>query len=236
MTAPADPPQLDIAARIVLMIRTMHTLVFTRRLGLTPELKMLICNRLCRIANRFEAAVARMRAGKKMRRSPSRERTGDGGGGQPGPEPPKPRTPPPRTALSQRDWLRRAVGVFFNSQAGCLRDLLENPELLALIAADVRIGRELRPLYRALGIDLLPEKPRRRRRRNQGPGEQPAEEPPARTLAARPWISKPAKPPKQPPPPPPAPYPPPPPDPYPRTPGDPKPSVLAIYGRGLVRG
>ncbi|MBS3023567.1 hypothetical protein [Acidiphilium multivorum] len=96
---------------------------------------------------------------------------------------PRPHTPRPARARSapdlprRRGWLLAPVPEA-TAAASQLRAFLADPETRALIAAEPRLGRILRPLCRTLGI-LLPA-PQSRARRPRAPGAPVAADPPTR--------------------------------------------------------
>ncbi|UNC14945.1 hypothetical protein FE249_12395 [Acidiphilium multivorum] len=105
-----------------------------------------------------------------------------------GAPPPRPRqrSNPARPARARsapdlprrRGWLLAPVPEA-TAAASQLRAFLAEPETRALIAAEPRLGRILRPLCRTLGI-LLPEAPQSRARRPRAPGAPVAADPPTR--------------------------------------------------------
>ena len=78
----------------------------------------------------------------------------------------------------RRGWLLAPVPEA-TAAASQLRAFLAEPETRALIAAEPRLGRILRPLCRTLGI-LLPEAPQSRARRPRAPITPAAADPPTR--------------------------------------------------------
>ena len=102
-----------------------------------------------------------------------------------GAPPPRPRKTPARPARARsapdlprrRGWLLAPVPEA-TAAASQLRAFLAEPETRALIAAEPRLGRILRPLCRTLGI-LLPA-PQSRARRPRAPGAPVAADPPTR--------------------------------------------------------
>ncbi|MBS3024854.1 hypothetical protein [Acidiphilium multivorum] len=103
-----------------------------------------------------------------------------------GAPPPRPRPHAPRPARARsapdlprrRGWLLAPVPEA-TAAASQLRAFLAEPETRALIAAEPRLGRILRPLCRTLGI-LLPEAPQSCPRRTRAPGTPAAADPPTR--------------------------------------------------------
>ena len=103
-----------------------------------------------------------------------------------GAPPPRQRKNPARPARvrnapdlpRRRGWLLAPVPEA-TAAASQLRAFLAEPETRALIAAEPRLGRILRPLCRTLGI-LLPEAPQSRARRPRAPGTPVAADPPTR--------------------------------------------------------
>ena len=141
------------------------------------ELITLIWTRLRRRGVRFAALLARFRAGTL-----------------PPPRPPRPRTRrapadgrPPHIRLPRTPgWLLRVMPQTGVAAYGAyLRQLLEDPEMLALLAAAPQAGRLLRPLLTALSIDPLPEVLRPPPKPKAAPAD-PAEPVPAATGQAPP--------------------------------------------------
>ncbi|MFT2094945.1 hypothetical protein ACMS1Z_09715 [Acidiphilium multivorum] len=102
--------------------------------------------------------------------------------GAPPPRPRKTPAPPARARSApdlprRRGWLLAPVPEA-TAAASQLRAFLAEPETRALIAAEPRLGRILRPLCRTLGI-LLPA-PQSRARRPRAPGIPAAADPPTR--------------------------------------------------------
>ena len=140
------------------------------------ELITLIWTRLRRRGLRFAALLARFRAGTL-----------------PTPRPPRPRTRrapadrPPYVRLPRTPgWLLGVMGPAGVAAYGVdLRQLLEDPEMQALLAAAPQAARLLRPLLTALSIDPLPEILRPPPKPTAPPAE-PAEPVPAATGQAPP--------------------------------------------------
>ena len=157
--------------------------IWGRHWGLEPAFRILIWGRVSRIRQRFASLVARIRAGVPARKSAPR----------PAASRPQASASEPRRRQRLPDsfaWLCRylpQVAAGFGSQ---LQLLLQEAEMQALIAADPRVGRILRPLCRMLAVPdapgVLPPRPPR----------------PARLHPARPRGAPPTPPPATPPPPP----------------------------------
>ena len=83
--------------------------------------------------------------------------------GTPPPRPRRPRAPrpgrpkPPLSLPRGRSWLIRLVRQEAAAAGSQLRYLLAEPDMRALVAADPRMGRLLRPLCHALGVTPPPE-------------------------------------------------------------------------------
>ena len=108
----------------------------------------LIWSRLRRRGIRFAALLARFRAGTLAAARPPRPRAK---------RVPSDRAPYVRLPTSA-GWLLRIMGPAGVAAYGAyLRQLLEDPEMLALLQAAPQAGRLLRPLLTALSIDPLPE-------------------------------------------------------------------------------
>ncbi len=109
---------------------------------LPPATWHLLTERLARLAKRFRALAARVAAGASTPR-PSR--------------PAKPRPDKPRLAKPSLPTGRGWITLRIEAAAPCggeLHMLLQEPELPALVRAAPQAGRLLRPLCRALGVDL----------------------------------------------------------------------------------
>lgn len=114
-----------------------------------------ICIRFGRILNRFNILLEKRRNGiPPPKPRPSRAKPRDAK-----PRPAEPATPPDTTrtpALPRRlGWLPGLVPEILGF-AGNLRLMLAEPEMEALIAADPRVGRILRPLCHLLGFNPPP--------------------------------------------------------------------------------
>ncbi len=143
-------------------------------------LVLILWNRLSRLMERVTTIVARHQAGRLRRR----RRTAAPA------SPAAPRQPPPRDRLPHRrgwltGWVRECV-----AHGNHLHLLLEDPDTLALIEAAPQLRPLLRPLWRMLRRDPLPEvlrdpepaKPPTRRRkavRRQQRKRRPASRPPS---------------------------------------------------------
>ncbi len=131
--------------RFSLVLQALCAVVAARSAGnaLPTALIRLIWNHLRRIERRVLALVAAIQSG--------RLRVGHGHGGRPG----------MRRAASAQGlvfprgyaWLCRLVPYKAAALSGQLRVALEDPEMVALIAATPRMAKLLRPLCRMLGMD-----------------------------------------------------------------------------------
>jgi hypothetical protein len=159
-------------------------------------LVVLIWARLRRLVGRILRLAARIEAGTppRPRRRAARPRL------------PRPtRRPPPTCRLPRgRAWLLRLVPGEGACAASQLRHLLTEPDMLALAAADPRMGRLLRPLCHMLGVAPPPVlAPAQVRSPPAAPAAPAADAPAAPRLpkAAAPWPAAPVAPapPRQPP-------------------------------------
>lgn len=176
-TTPPDPP----AARFARIIAVLLAMVGARlerpgKPGLTAPLTLAIAIRLQRIRNRLARYAARWDAGTLA--------------------PPRARRPTPRRRSARgatrwdalptlprgRAWLVRLVP---GSGVGAtqLRDLLDAPEMRAMLAAAPQIGRTLRPVWHMLSAEPLPDA--LRPSRPVSPDPPPGHPRPPRRLARR---------------------------------------------------
>ncbi len=136
---------LSLTDRFSQVIDALHALVAAQFRGPALSVAMigLICGHLRRVERRVLALVARVRAGDL--------RVWHGRGGRPGPRETAASVGPrlPRGYA----WLCKAVPNKAAALGGWLRVLLEDPEMVALIAATPRMGQLLRPLCRMLAVD-----------------------------------------------------------------------------------
>ena len=161
------PPPLSATDAFALIMERLYQAVAARsyRGQMAGPLILLICTRLRRLAARFAALAARVRAGTLRSRAPARRAASR-------PASP-PASPPPPRLPNDFAWLVRLVG---REAAGCgsqLQFLLTDPEFAALIAAAPQMGRLLRPLCRMLGVDASALPPPSSRRA-ASPGRAPA--------------------------------------------------------------
>ena len=167
MSAPPTPP--TPAERFARCIRDLRGVIAAQGLAirLPSPLILLVWARIRRLAFRFAQSAA----------NPPRPR-------KPRPADAKPQTAkPPREPAATGEphlptgyaWLRRLIPDHrINFCVGAIRDILENPEMAALIAATPTAGRALRPLCHILGIPLplnlrLPPRPKPEKPANPQP-------------------------------------------------------------------
>ena len=148
VSAPAPLSATDAFALIVeRLCQTVAAQSYRERMA--APLILLIWTRLRRLAARFAALAARVRAGTLRSRAPARRAASR-------PASPSGLSPPPPRLPNDFAWLVRLVG---REAAGCgsqLQFLLTDPEFAALIAAAPQMGRVLRPLCRMLGVEPPP--------------------------------------------------------------------------------
>ncbi|MHB1302686.1 MAG: hypothetical protein ACYCZB_04335 [Acidiphilium sp.] len=146
MSAPPTPP--TPAERFARCIRDLRDVIAAQGLAirLPSPLILLVWARIRRLAFRFAQSVA----------NPPRPR-------KPRPANAKPRSPREPVAAGEPclptgyAWLRRLIPDYrINFCVGAIRELLDDPEMAALIAATPTAGRALRPLCHLLGIPLPP--------------------------------------------------------------------------------
>jgi hypothetical protein len=141
---------------------------------LCGPLLILLGSRLRRTRNRFIALAARVRDGLLPAVAPAVRRTGS---------PRSAASAPPAAVLPRQfGWVQRMVPQpwLVNHWRNLLEGMLEDPELVAVIAVAPQMGRELRPLCRMLAITpppllALPARPRRPRPARK-PGERKPKE------------------------------------------------------------
>ena len=144
----------------------------TRRGG---TLLIAIWTRLNRMSTRFAAVAATPIPPPRPLRPAS----------EPLPTPAQPTETPrrkPAMAYGARWLIRLLPGTA--ASLSQLEALLRDPEMEALLAADPRLGRILRPLCWALGVHRSLAPPARKRRKRQAPESPPAEPAPAHAAAA----------------------------------------------------
>jgi hypothetical protein len=147
---PPSPPAIN---GFVLFINALRRAIFEpRRGGLAAgPLTIVVWRRLNRIATRFVALIAQVRAGAilssaRPRRSASSAATRPTGS----PNLPRPNLPRPPNDFG---WLVRLAPVAA-SYRGQLQHLLSNPEIASLLSAAPQLGQALRPLCHMLAIRL----------------------------------------------------------------------------------
>ena len=169
MSAPPTPP--TPAERFARCIRDLRDVIAAQGLAirLPSPLILLVWARIRRLAFRFAQSVANPPRPRKPRPANAKPRSPS--------EPIAPGEPHLPTGYA---WLRRLIPDHrINFCVGAIRDILENPEMAALIVATPTAGRALRPLCHILGIPLppnlrlpprpKPEKPAREPRSAPGP-------------------------------------------------------------------
>jgi hypothetical protein len=154
-TKPAMPDLISANLRLILR----GVLAAMGMWRLEAALAVLLYRRIGPLIGRIERMLARFRAGRLRRMTPRPQ------GAR------RKALEKAAVALPRRfGWLVQAGGhqaAGFGSQ---LQTLLNTPEMIALVAASPQAGRQLRPLCRALAVELpgYPERPRQtaiRRRR-----------------------------------------------------------------------
>ena len=133
-------PESDAAADLQMVLRGL--LAALGMWGLKPVLALLVYRRIGPIATRIERMLHRLRAGRLWR---VLDRAA--------PRLPTVRRPCP-VAPRRFGWLVQAGGYQAAGFGSQLQAVLETPEMAALLAASPQAGRILRPLCRALAIDL----------------------------------------------------------------------------------
>ena len=149
-------PSLAPAERFARLLASLLAMLGARlerpgRPGLPGPLILAAANRLNRIFHRLARYAARWQAGTL---TPPRPRPTT-------PRPPTPRRRAPAARAPDilpagQRWLVRLVpGIGVG--ASHLRHLLDDPEMAAMLRAAPQIGRTLRPLWRMLSADRLPD-------------------------------------------------------------------------------
>ncbi len=138
---------LSLTGRFSQVIDALHALVAAQYRGpvLSVAMIVLICGHLRRIERRVLALMADIRAGTL--------RVGHGRGGRSGPRETATAAPTGPKLPQGYAWLVRAVPNKAAALGGWLRVLLEDPEMVALLAATPRLGRMLHPLCRMLAVE-----------------------------------------------------------------------------------
>ena len=153
MDSTASAPGPDaITAAWQLILRGLQAALGS--LGLEPQQGVMLHGRISRIAGQIERMLVRFRAGRLWHRTVSKPVQARRGGAVAGRGPALPR---------RYGWLVRSGGwraAGFGSQ---LHFLLATPEMTELLAAAPQAGRILRPLCRALAIEMpgVFERPRK---------------------------------------------------------------------------
>ena len=145
---PPDPSRAP-EARFASLIAALYAAVAARltrpgRPGLEGTLIILICTRLQRMAARFTRLAARVAAGQTVMPRP-----------RPAAAPPRRQASPYQRLPRKKSWLLQLVPAAAFG-APHLQILLDDPATQALLSAAPQLGRTLRPLCRALGLDLPP--------------------------------------------------------------------------------
>ncbi len=148
---------------------------------------LLLTERLGRLAQRFRALIARVEAGTLPQIRPARIRPATS-------HPPAPRLPIAHLP-SGRGWINARIPDAAPC-AGALIVLLQDPAMPELIARAPQAGRLLRPICRALAVDLpdwlrLPPRPRKPIQRKPRLARAPKIHPRRRSLPI--WYPSPAK-------------------------------------------
>ncbi len=148
---PVGPSLSDRFGRIVAGLRYAVAAHSSLHHDLTP-LMMLLWARLGRMDARFQALVARVRAGLP---APAPRKTSPSA---------TPRRQTTRPAASPRlpqsyAWLVRLMLHIAAGYGSQLQYLLNDPEMPALLAAEPRLGRILRPLCNMLAVRPIPNLP-----------------------------------------------------------------------------
>jgi len=191
-----ETPTISLTDRFAAIIRGLRNDVCTRgfQTGLNQLLLALISTRLTRIIERFAAIVSRDRANPAQPAEPPARK--------PRPTPERKPAPGPAPGLAPLRlpyhfaWLLRLVpptitqgNAAVNGRIG-IQSLLDDPELLALIARNRAAGRLFRPLCHMLGIQPPPllRRPKPPRTPNPTPPDPtaPAEQPQHRSPRAAP--------------------------------------------------
>ena len=156
---PSEPvPHDDLAGRLTQILDTLRKMAAataSKRWVLIP-LAVLLHNYLSGVCRRFESLVLRLRAGpiaaRRARPKAARPQTF-------GPQP-SPADSASRPRLPARfAWVIEMIPYHAAGIGSQLRVLLSEPAMKALIEADPRAGRILRPVCRMLGIEPAPDLP-----------------------------------------------------------------------------
>ena len=151
---PSAPP-IGLAANLRLILENLRATAGLRASAdrAAAPLALLLSAYLSSVIRRFESLVARHAAGRLVTR-PARPRPIRPQIGRPQDDPGKPRLP------RRNAWLIGFLPYRASAYAAQLRHILvQNPELIALMAASPQAGRILRPLCRMLGMDPGPDLP-----------------------------------------------------------------------------
>ncbi len=164
--APALEASDPITARVRTILRGLMA-VFANWGAMEPSLTLVFHNRVSAIHRRIERLLVRFRAGMLRPMSPRTAKAG-------------PRAPSQQAVRMPRKfgWLLDAGkhnAAYFTNQ---LNDLLTTPEMVALLEAAPQAKRMLRPLCRALAVELpwtvaAPRPPRPRKPRAPRPKPEP---------------------------------------------------------------
>ena len=147
VAAPLSLPAPDLPQRLDGIIVGLQKAVAARagRHPLLAPLVLLVWPYLRRLMDRFERLATRVRAGGR-----SKPRPGTAG---------TQRTPSPGPRLPQGAGWLTWLAPEARSYGSQLRHLLADPDMVAFLDADPRVGRILRPLCHALGIRRSPDVP-----------------------------------------------------------------------------
>jgi len=149
-STPSHSPPDAITASLRLILRGMMAALGVWRLDAGRA--VLLYGRIGAIAGRIERLLSRFRAGRLWRVLDRTRRSGPCG-----------RKAGRGPALSRKfGWLVQAGGHQAASFGTQLNAMLNEPEMIALLADSPQAGRVLRPLCRALAVELpgSPERPR----------------------------------------------------------------------------
>ena len=153
------------AATLRLIVRGL--LAVLGSFGLEPGRGQILYNRISRILGRIERMLLRFRAGRLWRRSARAARVG------------AIRKANCTLQLPRRyGWLVRIGGYRAAGFGSQLQTVLATPEMAELLAASPQAARVLRPLCRALAVEIpgwpaAPRKPRTKRPRKPRPKPEP---------------------------------------------------------------
>ena len=139
--APANSAPETVSASLRTILRGLLAALGT--FGLEPMLALLLYRRIGGIAGRIERMLTRLRAGRLwrvMQREPVQRQSSRS---------------KPRFVLPRRfGWLVRAGGHRAASFGSQIQEVLNTTEIVELLAASPQAGRLLRPLCRALAVEL----------------------------------------------------------------------------------